>query len=125
MRARLSIFSQGLLLLAISLVVQAVCIGLLIKTQADGARAQEWALHSKEVVAKVAEADRTLLEGYSAIRDLLLQGNPSGGVILRNTRERVPRQIEDLWHLVADNRSQQEKIQVLSVVTKQFLDWLA
>jgi signal transduction histidine kinase len=124
MHPRLTIFTLGLLLLAISLTVQAVCIALLIKMQADASRAQEWALHTKEVIARVSETDRNLLEGYSTIGNMTFRDDRSVGAALRDSQERVRRQIGDLWRLVSDNAAQQARIQIVARQTNRFMDWL-
>ena len=55
MYAKLTIFQKGLLLFSIPLVLQAIFIGILVRLQTEVVEAQRWAVHTKEVIAKVEE----------------------------------------------------------------------
>ena len=90
MYSSFTIFKKGLLLVAIPLVAQAVFIGVLIQTQAEAAAAQRWAVHTKEVIAKVEETYRRLLEGYAGIRNLIVSGNPAVSRSFAAALERYP-----------------------------------
>ena len=76
MKFNFTIVKKGLLLVAVPLVIQAVFIGMLLKTQVDLAKAQRWAVHTKEVIATVEEIYRRLLEGYTGIRIQAVSNNP-------------------------------------------------
>jgi signal transduction histidine kinase len=98
---------------------------MLIKTQSDGSAIQAWALHTKEVIAKVAEIDRTLLEGYSGVQGAHFLSDSPAKASVRHTLEAIPRETEELWQLVSDNTSQRERTQALAQETERFLAWLA
>jgi signal transduction histidine kinase len=125
MHLRLNIFQQGVVLLAIPLVVQAVCIALLLKIQADGSRAQAWALHTKEVLTKVAETDRLLLEGHAAVRDMIFIGEQPGKPSIEHIQRDTAGRIDELHRLVSDNPLQQARLEILRSEAAQFLEWLA
>ena len=60
MKSQFTIVNKGLLLIALPLVVQAVFIGILLRTHADLDNAQRWAVHTKEVIAR----SRKFIGGY-------------------------------------------------------------
>jgi len=125
MQTSFTIFKKGLLLAAIPLVVQAVFVGVLIRIQAEAEAAQRWAVHSKEVIGKVEEAYRKLLEGYAGIRNLIVAGNTRVSDRLRSGLPQVPSSLGDLRALVEDNPAQQARIDQLAVQSDQFLELLA
>ena len=106
MRTQFTIFKKGLTLIAIPLLVQAVFIAVLMKARVDRDRAQYWAIHTKEVIAKVEETHRSLVESDSRVRSLVLSGEPATSDLYRQATEQVPRQIEELRMLVSDNLRQ-------------------
>jgi signal transduction histidine kinase len=124
MYTRLTIFNQGLLLIAAPLVIQAVYIGMLIQTQAEAANAQRWAVHTKEVIAKVEEIYRELLEVYARIRISVVVDNPAVSQPIRHALEPMPKQIDELRALVRDNTSQQPRIDKIAKQSQTFIDWL-
>ena len=63
MHTQFTIFKKGLTLIAVPLLVQAVFIAVLVKAQADHVRAQDLAVHTKDVIVKVEELYRGLVEG--------------------------------------------------------------
>ncbi len=65
----LTILRKGLLLFSIPLLVQAVSVGLLVHAQAGNNHGERWAVHTRNVIAKLEEAYRRLLEAHAAIRD--------------------------------------------------------
>src|ERR1700733_970372 len=77
MYTRLTILNKGLLLIAIPLLLQTVFVVLLVQTQLEAVRAQQWAVHTKEVMARVEDIYRRLLEGYASIRILVVSDDPA------------------------------------------------
>ena len=125
MNTRLTIFKKGLTLISVPLLVQAVFIAVLVKAQADHDRAQERAVHTKEVVAKVEGVHRGLVEGYAGIRGLVLTGDPTRTGQDRQALEQTPRQIEELRVLVSDNDRQRRRVEELARRSGAFLGWTA
>jgi len=121
----LTIFQKGLILIATPLAIQAVYIGMLMQTQAEAAIAERWALHTKEVIAKVEEIYRRLLEGYAAIRILVVSDDTALSGQFRLAPEQVPDRIQELRTLVRDNKAQQSRVDLASSQSRRFLDWLA
>jgi signal transduction histidine kinase len=125
MRTQFTIFKKGLTLIAIPLLVQVVFIAVLMKARVDRDRAQYWALHTKEVIAKVEETHRGLVESSSQVRSLVLSDNSTGPELYRRVTEQAPIQIEELRKLVSDNARQTPRIQDLAARSREFLSWIA
>jgi signal transduction histidine kinase len=125
MYTQFTIFKKGMTLIAVPLLVQAVFIAVLVGTQAEHDRAQDWAVHTKEVIAKVEELHRTLVEGYAGIRGLVFAGDPAVGRRGEPVPKRVPELVEELRKLVADNSRQEPRIAELGRRSDAFLGWMA
>ena len=100
-----SIVKKGLLLIATPLVIQAVFIGMLIQTQAEGLTTPSvWAVHTKEVIATrrgnlSAAAGRLRRHPHPGrLRQSLDRARP-----FRQPLEQMPAQIDELRLLVSDN----------------------
>ena len=91
MHTQFTILKKGLTLIAIPLLVQAVFIAVLMKARVDRDRAQDRAIHTKEVIAKVEETHRSLVESDSQVRSLVLSGKPASADLHRRATEQVPR----------------------------------
>lgn len=125
MRTQFTIFKKGLTLIAIPLLVQVVFIAVLMKARVDRDQVQYWALHTKEVIAKVEETHRGLVESNSQVRSLVLSDKPADSDLYRRVMERAPGQIEELRNLVSDNVRQTPRIQDLAARSREFLAWMA
>ena len=90
MHTQFTIFKKGLTLIAVPLLVQAVFIAVLVKAQADHDRAQDWAVHTKDVIAKVEELHRSLVESYSRVRSLVFSVAPASPGRYRAALREVP-----------------------------------
>ena len=124
MDTRLTIFKKGLLLIVSPLVIQAVFIGMLIQAQAEGARTQRWAVHTKEVMARVEEIYRSLLESYIGARNLHVYASPGMSQPPRHALEQIPWKIEELKALVSDNKPEQHRIDLLADQSRKLVDWI-
>jgi signal transduction histidine kinase len=125
MYTQLTIFKKGLALIAAPLLVQAVFIAVLVKAQSDRDRAQDWAVHTKEVFAKVEELHRTLIEGYAGARGLIFSDAPTVAPPDQAVWKRLPAQIEALRELVSDNDRQAPRIARITGLSDAFLRWIA
>ena len=124
MRTQLTIFKKGLTLIAIPLLVQAVFIAILVKARADRDQAQFWAIHTKEVIAKLEETHRGLVESDSRVRSLVLSADPDASRLYRPIREESIGSIGELTQLVSDNLEQQPRIRELTARSEEFRDWV-
>ena len=71
-----TIFGKGILVVSIPLFTQAIFVGMLIRSASENADAQRWAVHTKEVITKIEETYRWLLESYAGVRDLIVLEHP-------------------------------------------------
>jgi signal transduction histidine kinase len=125
MNSQLTIVNKGLLLVALPLVVQAIFIGILLHTHVELNRAQEWAVHTKEVIARVEEIYRRLLEGYTGIRILAVSNQPAIGRPFREALDKMPTHLEELKRLTSDNNKQTPRLEQMTRQIKIFGDWFA
>jgi signal transduction histidine kinase len=124
MRTRLTLLNKGLLLIAVPLVIQAVFVVLLIQTQLEAGTAQEWAVHTKEVMARVEDIYRRLLEGYAAIRILVVSDDPDLSRPFRQAVDVIPNQVAELRVFTSDNISQRPRIDLIGERSSAILAWL-
>jgi signal transduction histidine kinase/CheY-like chemotaxis protein len=120
----LTIHQKGLLLVAIPLVSQAVFIALLLRVEAEASAARRWAVHTKEVIAKVEEGYRGLLEGYAGIENPIAKNDSAAPGRLHGAVLDVPVLLGELRGLVADNPAQSARIDELGRQTGRFLEML-
>lgn len=125
MNMQLTIFKKGLTLVAVPLLVQAVFIAVLVRAQADHDRAQERAVHTKDVIAKVEELHRSLVEGYAEARGLILSVAPARSARYEAALRRMPAQLAELRKLTSDNPNQGPRIAELAGRIDAFLGWVA
>jgi signal transduction histidine kinase len=125
MHTHLTIFKKGLILVSVPLLVQAIFIGMLIQTQLEAAAAHRWADHTREVIARVEEIYRALLEGYTGLRILVVSQNASASAPFRDALLSLPTRLADLRALVSDNEDQQHRIDLVAEQARTFREWLA
>src|SRR6516162_9260323 len=101
MLAPLTIYKKGLLLIALPLVVQATFVGLLIQNQLAALASQEWAFHTKQVMAKVSDVYRMLSDACAAMGSLLIASAPLSNSPSSPFQERVRSGIAELERLVS------------------------
>lgn len=112
---RVTILRKGLLVLALPLIYQALFIGLLLKRQSDVGEAQNWAMHTKEVIAKTEHVFGLLIAAQSSLRGYLLTGDD--GFVEEMTRHdaSLDQAFVELKKMIQDNSGQQARFaQVLA-----------
>lgn len=113
MNSNLSILKKGIILIAIPLAFQLVFLGIFLATQWRVDRAQELALHTKDVLAKVEAVYRRLIEGQGALGRLVLTGDLSRYEEAGTSIAGATREVDELIELVADNPPQQESARAI------------
>jgi signal transduction histidine kinase len=121
----LNILKKGLLVIALPIAVQVVLVGLLLYLQERRDRALRWAVHTKEVIAKIETVHRRLLEGSTAVRIAVVAPHPSVGDSVRGAFDPVLQVIDELRSLVADNATQQARIDRFAAEVRAFMQWQA
>jgi signal transduction histidine kinase len=125
MSTRLTILKKALFLMAAPLVIQAVFMGMLIQTHFEAESAQRWAVHTKEVIARVEVIYRRLLEGYAGSRILVVSENPAFSQPFRDALARMPEQVSELSAIVDDNKWQQQRVATIADQSRALRDWVA
>jgi signal transduction histidine kinase len=123
MFARLSLNQKGLLLIALPLVVQATFLGLLVHSQVAALESQEWAFHTKQVIAKVADVEQILSNAYTAVGTMLATTSSHDDSASQSARQRLRDEISRLESLVSDNHPQANRVRELAAQAEPFLHW--
>ncbi len=123
MTQHLTILKKGLLIVATPLLIEAILISSLIRTQFAAIEAQQWAVHTKEVMNLTEEIYRELIEAYAGMRILVVSNSPAMAEPLRKGIDRSSRHLDDLHAMVSDNKPQQELAARLAVEAGAFRDW--
>ncbi len=121
---RLTIYQKGLLLIALPLVVQATFVGLLIRSQLAALASQEWAFHTKQVIAKVSDLYRFLNDACSAIGAQLVVPGMRLDSTSAMARQRILTEIEQIESLVSDNHLQRMRVREIAAKSERVLRWL-
>ena len=115
-----TIFGKGILVISIPLFTQAIFVGTLIKSATEDAEAQRWAVHTKDVITRIEEAYRWLLESNAGVRDLLVLERPRSSESVERDLARATEAIAQLRELVADNLAQQDRVDDLAAQCREF-----
>jgi signal transduction histidine kinase len=114
--------TKGLLLIAIPTVFELVLLSGLVKAQADAEQAEQWALHSKEVLRQTS----------AILEPVLIETVRMRGAVLKNDRDAatplmlwidVDRNIDRLVDLVADNPAQVARAAQIRQTVQAYRQW--
>jgi signal transduction histidine kinase len=119
----LTMSQKLLLVISLPLAAQGIFVGMLLRAGAENEQAQSWAVHPKEVIAKVEEIYRTLLEGHARIREVASLSPAEAERFDRNL-DRVPGEIASLQAFVVDNPLQQARVDALAGSSRELLGLL-
>lgn len=123
MNENLTILKKGLLLIAVPFLFQAVFLGLLLETSADVERAQKWALHTKEVIARVEGTYRKMVEAHSGVRGLMLTDDRTFYEVAERSLRQVPGELAALQGLVADSDRQRAGVGAIAERSAALIEW--
>ncbi len=123
MNSNLSILKKGIILIAVPLAFELVFFALVLRTQAQVTEAQEWAIHTKIVLAQVEALYRRLAEGQGALVRLVMTGNLDRYAKAERSIREVTRDSVELVELVADNPPQQAKARALATEAAALVGW--
>ena len=108
---RASLLVKGLLVIAIPLIFELVFTATLLRRQSEYEEAQRWAIHTKEVLAKVDEVVRVLFETQGKLRGAIIsEGDPIFDTDMVDVRARMQHSFAELHDLVRDNPAQAQRL---------------
>jgi CHASE3 domain sensor protein len=102
MRAHLSMFEKGVVLIAIPLLLQWVFIGLFLHSREEGQEDHRWLSRTKEVIAEVGYVQRLLLEVHNDMRGFVITGDPAFARAYEEAVQVLPQKIAALRHRLRD-----------------------
>jgi signal transduction histidine kinase len=123
MNSSLSILKKGIILIAVPLAFELAFFALVLRTQAQVAEAQDWALHTKVVLAQVEALYRRLAEGQGALARLVLTGDLGRYAKAERSIHEVARDSSELVGLVRDNGDQQAKARNIAAEAAALAGW--
>ncbi len=120
--ARMRLTTKGLLLIAIPALFELALLSGLIKAQSDATQAEQWAIHSEDVLRQTTAILDPVLGESVALR---------GAVLANDTRFTTPvtlwmdvdRRIDQLAELVADNPAQVERVVQVRQAVQGYRQW--
>ena len=121
----LTILKKAILIVSIPVFAQAIFIGILLRSVSEGAAAQKWAVHTKEVIAKTEESYRLLMGGYAGVRNLIVLEQPVERDPFVDDLNRVSGALAELRALVADNAGQQARVDDIAARAREIAGGLA
>jgi signal transduction histidine kinase len=109
----LTILQKGILIVSIPVLAQGVFVGILLSSMSEARTAERWAVHTKEVIAKIEETYRLLLGSYAGVPNLIVLQNPIDHDPFSRDLDEMQESLAELRALVADNPPQQARIDAL------------
>ena len=105
-----SILSRTLLLVAVPMLMLVGLLVLFWQAERRQAEATRWSLHTKDVLEETQELQTHLSDIQTGIRGYIIVREPSFLEAYRRAREALPRSLQRLQDLTADNPSQRARI---------------
>lgn len=124
MNTRLSIFQKGLLLISIPVTAQVVFLVVLQLARTDQEKAQELALHTKDVIVQAETSHRLVFEANGYMRFFVMTSSDHFAKKYRKIRDRIKPSYDVLCDLVVDNPTQKSKSEELANLVTQFIAWM-
>lgn len=120
---RLTISKKGLLLIAVPLMFQLAFVALLVRILAEADDAQQWALHTKEVISKAEGAFGQLALVQGASRGYVVSRMEPFADDARVAMDSARKQFADLDQIVADNAQQQQRAKAVRAAADVVMTW--
>ena len=124
MITRLTILRKGLILIAVPLLFQLGFIALVAKMRHDGALAEYWTIHSKDVIAQAQTCRVRLLAAHGAIQGLTFTRDPSFETALDLAASKAPDDLAELKRLVKDSDDQTRAASKIQRAAGQLLGFM-
>lgn len=110
-KRRFTILQKALWLIALPLVYQALFIGVLLRRQQEHSEVQNWAVHTKDVIAETERLHRIAVATMADARGYVLTNNKIFRTNTAQSEKELEVQLGRLSALVNDNPRQVERIQ--------------
>ncbi len=117
MLSKFSILQRGLALILLPLLFQAVFAGFLLWRLAYRNDVENWAIHTKEVIAQAETVFRVLVEADSHLNAFAVINDDRMGASFEHSLVELPRQVITLGGLVSDNPAQVRRLEAIAVKT--------
>jgi len=124
MGSHLSIFSKGLLLIAAPVIFQLALLLVVHDMQMASRDAQNWARHSRQVLASTDELLREIVQLVAIERGAVLTGNPQFDALSRPAPGEITRRLDELKQLVADNPTQAARADEIRAAALSLEQWI-
>ena len=116
-------FKELLVVLHHPILFQAIFLGLLMKGQEDHTVAQQWAMHTKDVLLQVDRIFVLLLESQGSLRSFALSDDPRFAQEATQVVTQIQPALDRLHALVGDSQRQQQRLIQLEGEVKTRLAW--
>ena len=121
---RLTIFSKGLLLIAVPLCFQLVFIGLVATMRRNNIDAAQWAIRSNEIIAQAESCGYRILSAHGAVQGFIITKDASFGHELRRLSADSRDKLRTLLELVSDEPEQLATARKVEVRATALLDFM-
>lgn len=120
-----TIVRQGLTLVFIPFVFQLVFVWLVASLEWENFTAQQWALHTRDVLIQAQVVLHHLLDAETGNRGYVVTGDPVFAEPYQKAAGDVEKSLAELHDLVRDNPAQQGRVDQIAAAASQFLAWSA
>jgi signal transduction histidine kinase len=120
-----AMLKKGLVLIAVPLVFQILFAMVLLQSQRNSRRAQDTAIHTKDVIAQGLLVSRLLAEVQGQTAGLILTDHAEFQRSATARAKLVPQALRSLERLVRDNPPQAARVQAIAQACREYLDWQA
>lgn len=114
--------TKGLLLIAIPALLELALLSGLVKAQADATQAEQWAIHSEEVLRQTTAILEPVLGESVRLRGAVLAGDTRFATPVTLWVD-VDRRIDQLAELIADNPAQVERVVQVRQAVQAYRQW--
>jgi signal transduction histidine kinase len=125
MTTRLTILYKGLILIAVPLCFQLIFIGLVARMRLDNTNAENWTIHTKDVITQAQRCRVRILSAHGAIQGFILTRAQSFERSLEKLVADTPEDLRIFKHLVRDNTDQSLLAAKIERESKELLEFMS
>ncbi|MGE5360574.1 MAG: sensor histidine kinase [Bacteroidales bacterium] len=119
-----STLRTGIVLVGVPIAFQLGALAYLLKVQQDTAEAEQWELHSKDVISRTDTLAYTLSQAHSSIRGATIFQDPAFEADQRVRMRTWPLLLRQLRLLVSDNPHQQAQLDRVRAASAPYVEWM-